>query len=120
MSEAYGAFAYAYDKALGERFFKAVTRLLEDALEQYPTAKRTHLDVACGTGMTVAYFRKKGWTSVGVDASLPMLQIARGGVAGDMRQLPFRRKFAGVTCLSDSLNHLLEPRELTAAFRSIR
>jgi SAM-dependent methyltransferase len=120
MSEAYGAFAYAYDKALGERFFHSVSRLLDDALERYPTAKRTHLDVACGTGLTLGYFRKKGWTSVGVDASVPMLQLARGGVAGDMRQLPFRRKFARVTCLYDSLNHLLEVDDLTAAFRSIR
>jgi SAM-dependent methyltransferase len=68
----------------------------------------------------VNFFRKKGWKSVGVDASLPMLQIARGGVAGDMRRLPFRRKFARVTCLYDSLNHLLELEDLTAAFRSVR
>jgi SAM-dependent methyltransferase len=119
-SEAYGAFAYAYDKALGERFFHSVTRLLDDALERYPIAKRTHLDVACGTGLTVEWFREKGWTSIGVDASLPMVQIARRAVAGDMRQLPFRRKFARITCLYDSLNHLLEAPELTAAFQSIR
>lgn len=120
VSEAYGAFAYAYNKALGERFFQSVSRLIEDALERYPTAKRTHLDVACGTGLTVKYFRGKGWRSVGVDASLPMLQVARGGVAGDMRQLPFLRKFARVTCLYDSLNHLLEASDLGAAFRSMR
>jgi SAM-dependent methyltransferase len=124
MSEAYGAFAYAYDKALGARFFKAARKLLDDTLDRYPTPKRTHLDVACGTGMAVEYFRGKGWKSTGVDASLPMLQLTlqsnNAGVAGDMRQLPFRRKFARVTCLYDSLNHLLEPEDLTAAFRSIR
>lgn len=120
MSEAYGAFAYAYDKALGARFFKAARNLLDQTLERYPTPKRTHLDVACGTGMTVAYFRRKGWKSTGVDASLPMLQLMKGGVAGDMRRLPFRRKFARVTCLYDSLNHLLEKDDLVAAFRSIR
>lgn len=120
MSEAYGAFAYAYDKALGARFFKAARQLLDQTLDLYPTPKRTHLDVACGTGMTVAYFRRKGWKSTGVDASLPMLQLTTGGVAGDMRHLPFRRKFARVTCLYDSLNHLLERDDLDAAFRSIR
>ena len=120
MSEAYGAFAYAYDRALGTRFFKAARKLLDETLDRYPTPKRTHLDVACGTGMAVEYFRKKGWKSTGVDASLPMLQLTNGGVAGDMRQLPFRRKFARVTCLYDSLNHLLEPEDLAAAFRSVR
>jgi SAM-dependent methyltransferase len=119
-SEAYDAFAYAYDKGLGERFFHAAKRMLDDALERYPTPKRTHLDVACGTGMTVRYFRERGWTSVGVDASLPMLRVAGGGVAGDMRRLPFRRRFARVTCLYDSLNHLLDASDLALAFRSMR
>ena len=120
MTEAYDAFAYAYDQGLGERFFRAAKRILDEMLERYPTPKRTHLDVACGTGMTVRYFRGLGWRSVGVDASLPMLQLAREGVAGDMRRLPFRRKFARVTCLYDSLNHLLDAADLTFAFRSMR
>lgn len=120
MSEAYGAFAYAYDKALGARFFRSARKLLDQTLERYPTPKRTHLDVACGTGLVVEHFRRRGWQSTGVDASLPMLQLANGGVAGDMRRLPFRRTFARVTCLYDSLNHLLQREELTAAFTSIR
>lgn len=123
-SEAYGAFAYAYDKGLGERFFGAVKGLLSDALERHPTPKRTHLDLACGTGLTVAFFRERGWASVGVDASLPMLELAqkRSGnvIAGDMRALPLRRKFARITCLYDSLNHLLDRSDLVEAFRSVR
>ncbi|HYC89334.1 MAG TPA: class I SAM-dependent methyltransferase [Thermoanaerobaculia bacterium] len=120
MSEAYGAFAYAYDRALGRRFFKAARLLLDQLLESYPAKERTHLDVACGTGSAVQYFRRKGWRSVGVDASLEMLQLAGGGVAADMRALPFRGTFARVTCLYDSLNHLLQLDDLTAAFKAIR
>ena len=123
-SEAYGAFAYAYDKGLGERFFGAVRGVLSDSLERYPTAKRTHLDIACGTGLAGAFFRERGWTSVGVDASLPMLAVARKRVprlvAADMRALPFRRTFARITCLYDSLNHLTEREDLIEAFRSAR
>lgn len=123
-TEAYGAFAYAYDGGLGERFFRAVKGVLNDALERHPTAKRTHLDVACGTGLTLAFFRERGWKSVGVDASVPMLELARqrGGrvVAGDMRALPLQRKFARITCLYDSLNHLIDRSDLVEAFRSIR
>lgn len=122
--EAYGAFAYAYDKALGQRFFKAVQRLLDDVLARYPTPKRTHLDLACGTGLALEAFRKRGWKSVGVDASVPMLEIARKRakrvVAGDLRALPLRGRFARITCLYDSLNHMLERDDLVAAFRSIR
>lgn len=123
-SEAYGAFAYAYDKALGERFFGAVKRLLNDALDRYPTAKRTHLDLACGTGLAVDYFRKRAWRSTGIDASVAMLDIARARaprvIAGDLRALPLRGKFARVTCLYDSLNHMLDANDLTAAFRAVR
>lgn len=124
MSEAYGAFAYAYDKGLGERFFAAVRRVLNDALRDHPTPKRTHLDLACGTGLALQYFRKQGWKSVGVDASVEMLGVARTRcpqvVAADFRALPLRRKFARITCLYDSLNHMMERDDLVAAFRSIR
>ena len=120
-SEAYGAFAHAYDRALGARFFKAVRTLLDQTLERYPTANKTHLDVACGTGLVLQHFRQRGWRSTGVDASLDMLSHTRErAVAADMRALPFRGTFARITCLYDSLNHLLERDELVAAFRSIR
>lgn len=124
MSEAYGAFAYAYDKGLGARFFRAVQPLVEQLLDRYPTPKRTHLDLACGTGMAVEWFRERGWKSTGVDASVSMLEIARGRsprvVAGDLRALPLRGTFARITCLYDSLNHMLDREDLVASFRSIR
>jgi SAM-dependent methyltransferase len=123
-SEAYGAFAYAYDQSLGRRFFNAARVMLDQLLATYPTPKRTHLDVACGTGFITEYFRAKGWRSTGVDASLPMLQLARARsprvAAADMRALPLRSKFACITCLYDSLNHLLDRNDLVAAFRAIR
>jgi SAM-dependent methyltransferase len=125
-SEAYDAFAYAYDAALGRRFFTAARQLLGELLERYPTAKRSHLDLACGTGLALEFFRSLGWRATGVDASVPMLQIARGRVpdarliAGDLRALPLRGRFARITCLYDSLNHLLEREQLVAAFRGAR
>jgi SAM-dependent methyltransferase len=123
-SEAYGAFAYAYDKGLGARFFKAARRLLEEVMDRYPTSRRTHLDLACGTGLAVQYFTRNGWRSTGVDASYAMLGLAQKRaprlVAGDLRALPFRGRFARITCLYDSLNHMLDRDDLVAAFRSVR
>lgn len=123
-SEAYGAFAYAYDQGLGDRFFQAVRRMLANALAKYPTPKRTHLDLACGTGLAIEYFRGKGWKSVGVDASFAMLALARRRAplvaVGDLRAIPLRRKFARITCLYDSLNHMTDREDLVAAFRSVR
>ncbi len=119
-TESYGAFAFAYDQALGRRFFRAVRPILEQILDRYPTERKTHLDVACGTGLALEFFRQRGWQSVGVDSSLPMLTMARHSVvAGDMRALPVRRTFSRITCLYDSLNHLANRADLLAAFRSI-
>lgn len=122
-AESYGAFAYAYDQALGERYFRAVRRLLADVLDRYPSASMTHLDVCCGTGLAMPFFAGRGFVSTGVDISPVMLNVARKRarrlVGGDTRALPLRTAFSRITCLYDSLNHLLDPRDLAAAFREI-
>jgi SAM-dependent methyltransferase len=124
MNESYGAFAYAYDQALGTPFFAAVRRVLDDVMSKYPATARTHLDVACGTAIATAFFESKGFLSIGIDASLPMLAIgsrrARRLVAADFRSLPFRRTFSRVTCLYDSLNHLQTEEDFVAALSAVR
>jgi SAM-dependent methyltransferase len=99
-------------------------RLLVKSLEERPPAEMTHLDVACGTGYAMELFARRGFRSVGVDLSLPMLEIARTRVhrlvCADLRALPLRRSFARITCLYDSLNHMKEREELVAAFRAVR
>ncbi|HXH40382.1 MAG TPA: class I SAM-dependent methyltransferase [Thermoanaerobaculia bacterium] len=122
-AERYGAFAYAYDQALGERYFRAVRRLLVDVLERYPSETKTHLDVACGTGLAMPFFAGRGFVTTGVDLSPVMLNVARKRaqrlVAGDTRALPLRAQFSRITCLYDALNHLLDPRDLGSAFGEI-
>jgi SAM-dependent methyltransferase len=124
MSESYGAFAYAYDHALGRRFFRAAQRLLAPIVDVPPPRERTHLDLACGTALAVEYFGKHGYRSTGVDLSLEMLRVGRGRaprlVAADLRALPFRGTFARITCLYDSLNHFRERDELVEIFRETR
>lgn len=124
IDEPYGAFAYAYDKALGERYFRAIRRMLDDVLERFPRPPaKTHLDVACGTGLAVRHFARRGFTSTGVDISMPMLRMAHGRasrlIAADARALPFAQPFALVTCLYDALNHMLDRAELVAAFGEV-
>lgn len=124
MNAAYGAFAYAYDKALGERFFRSARKMLDTLIARYPSPVKTHLDLACGTGLTMEFFASRGWKSAGVDASVPMLVVAHDRVqnviGGDFRALPLRGTFARITCLYDSLNHLKDRDDLVAAFRAVR
>jgi SAM-dependent methyltransferase len=123
VAESYGAFAYAYDQALGQRYFRAVRRLLAEMLQRYPAGAKTHLDVACGTGLAMPFFESRGFVSTGVDLSTVMLRVAHTRaarlIAGDTRALPLRGTFSRITCLYDSLNHLLEPSDLAIAFAEI-
>jgi len=122
LHEAYGSFAFAYDQALGHRFFRAVRKLLVAILGRYPASERTHLDLACGTGLVSRFFAERGFETTAVDLSLPMLAIARRraarAVAADIRALPFRSTFGRITCLYDSLNHLQELEDLRASVAS--
>jgi SAM-dependent methyltransferase len=123
LSEAYGAFAWAYDDALGKRFFRAARKLLTPILAM-PPREKTHLDLACGTAFAVELFTQKGYRSIGIDASLPMLRAGRRRAqrltAGDFRALPLRGTFSRITCLYDSLNHIRARDELVAVFREVR
>lgn len=119
----YGPFAYAYDRALGERYFRAIRRLLDEVLRRYPPQVRTHLDVACGTGIALRFFAEHGFQSTGADLSIAMLSMARERsrrlVDADARALPFRGSFGLITCLYDSLNHMMDPDDLLRSFREI-
>ncbi|HUO85282.1 MAG TPA: methyltransferase domain-containing protein [Thermoanaerobaculia bacterium] len=123
--EAYGDFAWAFDQSLGRTFFAAIGPLIDALIRKYAPAGNRHLDLACGTGLALEWLGTKGWKSVGVDASLPMLSIAAGRakhlVGGDLRALPLAGgSFSLVTCLYDSLNHLLQPEDLIAALREAK
>src|SRR5439155_23733196 len=79
IDQPYGAFAYAYDKALGERYFRAIRRMLDDVLERFPRPPaKTHLDVAGRTGLPMRHFARRGFVSTGIDNSMPMLRMAHG------------------------------------------
>lgn len=124
-ADGYDAFAFAYDQALGKPFFSALSRRLEDLIARFPREQVRHLDVACGTGLLLEWSSRRGWDSSGVDASLTMLDLARDRskrvICADMRSLPVTRVlFDRVTCMYDSLNHLLTEEHLVAAFRCVR
>lgn len=83
------------------------------------------LDVACGTGKSVAPLLARGMDVVGVDVSAGMLAEARRTLGPDvtllerdMRELPVLGSFDLVSALNDAINYLLDPEELLDAFTS--
>lgn len=85
----------------------------------------TALDLACGTGGFTRELQAAGLETTGLDGSADMLAEARRRVgrvefvAGDLRSFDLGRTFDLVTCVFDSLNNLLSPEELGAAFRQM-
>ena len=100
--------------------------LLCDVVEHVP---RVVLDCACGTGNLTFELAKSDLSVTGVDIAAGMIEIARrkaSGQAGNVRffeadltEFDLGVRFDTATCLYDSLNYILAPDKLEAAFRSI-
>lgn len=86
---------------------------------------RTLCDVACGTGVHLAEWARRGVDVTGVDLSSEMLAVARGRlpdaelVESDMREFRLGREFDLVTCLFSSIAHAGDDAGFDAAFASM-
>lgn len=80
------------------------------------------LDLACGTGGFTRELARAGLHVTGLDGSEAMLREARVRlpelpfVQGDLRTFTLPEQFDLLTCVFDSLNNLLTPADLGAAF----
>lgn len=103
-----------------------VGSVLPDYLEELGVRPTTLLDVACGEGSFAVGMAKLGYRVTGIDQSQRMIDLAKAraveeGVDADflvedMRSISYEREFNLVTCFFDSLNYLLNIRDLHQAF----
>ena len=95
--------------------------ILTYARDQQLDARRA-LDLACGTGGMTRQLQQAGLAVVGLDGSAEMLAVARERLPdvafeqGDLRTFDLGETFDLLTCVFDSLNNLLTPADLGAAF----
>jgi SAM-dependent methyltransferase len=121
----YELFAPFYDAFTADSDYEAWTGHVLDLATRLGLAGSTLLDVACGTGKSFLPFLTRGFEVTGCDVSTAMLaQATRKApqvtlVEADMRELPQIGSFELVTCFDDSLNYLLEERDLAQALDSI-
>jgi SAM-dependent methyltransferase len=85
------------------------------------------LDLACGTGNVTAELLRRGYQVEGADSSRAMLAVARRKLGSAVRlhrqdarnlRLP-GPPFDACVCLFDSLNYLLDARDLRRAFAAV-
>ncbi len=121
----YDCFAYFYNKywTINAPLYleKALDILLLEKLEE----KAHILDVCCGTGNVAGLLSERGYNMTGLDGSKLMLDYAKENapavefVQADARDFNLGRKFQAITCLFDSINHLLSKDDVLLVFKNI-
>lgn len=119
-----------YDTLMSFVNYPAWVTYIENILMLHNKKEKRILDIACGTGICLELWSQKGYAVFGLDMSMSMLAVCRQRFArlsngpvhlvnGDMRQIGFARKMPIITCLYDSLNHLLSVDDLFGCLQSV-
>ncbi|MGB9456535.1 MAG: class I SAM-dependent methyltransferase [Bryobacteraceae bacterium] len=121
----YDDFAWFYNRYWSEEFHSVAFPILERIwLHRLPPAAHI-LDVCCGTGSLAAQLTARGHRVTGLDISREMLAYARADApaaeffVADAASFHLPGVCDAAVSTFDSLNHLLEPAALEAAFRNI-
>lgn len=127
---AYSAFAEIYDawqRLYGLEYAILVAPRVNQRLRAHVGRPARLIDLACGTGTHTVLQAHGGTQVIGIDLSAAMLHQARIRAAGrpitfieaDMRTFDTHKPVDAVTCLYASLNHLLDPQDLTETFKRV-
>lgn len=127
---AFTVIAPYYDTLMSFVNYPAWVTYIGNILALYNKKRKTIFDIACGTGICLELWSKMGYTVFGLDKSMAMLKVCKERfthlqngsvhlVNGDMRQLGFVNKIPIITCLYDSLNHLLSVEDLFSCIQSV-
>ncbi len=127
MIPAYELLARVYDGGWFS-YSEYVAGLVAEIEEESRRTFRSVCDAACGTGLLLYWLRQNGSEAklAGFDLSPEMLERARRRLpgarlrVGDLREFPLQGPFDLVTCVYDSLNYLLDPRDAERFFRAAR
>jgi len=95
---------------------------------QSESSDRTLLDVGCGEGWSLAYFRKRGWDVTGLDFGSfgikkfnPTLEenLIVGNIYENLTKLKYQRKKFSVILLDNVLEHVKDPISLLKQIREV-
>ncbi len=126
----YRRYAEAYARAGHGRFSLGLVPWVDAVFRRSELAPRTLADVACGAGEFAVAMARRGLEVTGVDQSPEMLAMARRSAEAsgvtvhfleqDMRDLRLSAPVDAATCLSDSLNYVVDEAELQKTLAAIR
>lgn len=127
--EAYTSFAAVYDTFMDDVPYEEWAKYVCSLLSEYGIRDGLVLDLGCGTGSLTGLLARRGYDMIGVDISEDMLEIAGEKkeredldilyLLQDMREFELYGTVRAVVCICDSLNYLLEEKELLQVFRLV-
>lgn len=122
----YKELAKYYDKIYYRKDYKAESEKIHRLIRKYKkTNGNEMLDVACGTGNHIQYF-KKYYNITGVDLNREMLAIAKKKIPrakltlGDMRTFRLNKKFDIIVCLFSAIGYMLRIRDLQKTINNFK
>jgi len=121
----YRALADYYDRLMGFDYEQLAEHIV-DEFEARGCQPRTILDLGCGSGSLMAELNKRGYDTIGVDASEDMLALAAEKcpdsllLCQDIRKLDLYDVVDAAVCTLDTLNHLLKTSDIAQVFERLR
>ena len=121
----YSSLAEVYDKLTENVEYEKRAEYIHSLLLKNGADRGVLLDLACGTGTLSAELSKFGYDMILCDLSAEMLVFARERLPDalilcqSMTQLDLYGTINHAVCSLDSINHLLRPCDVKAAFSSV-
>jgi len=121
----YDPFAWTYNKHWGDMFTPLAFAVIEQMLLPRLGSEAKILDLCCGTGQLAAILSRQGYRVTGLDGSSRMLHFARTNaptstfIMADARSFSPGERFDAVTCVFDSLNHIMSTDDLRLVFNRV-
>lgn len=122
----YDPFAWLYTSYWGDEFHRQIMPVLDQLLLCYLPKKARILDLCCGDGKVTHQLGRRGYQMVGLDGSEHMLAYAKQRspkidfLLKDARRFQLPADFDGVVSTFDSLNHVMDSRDLVDVFKNVR
>ena len=127
--ESYDIFSKYYDVFTENVDYKSRTDHICEIFSKYDRLPTLLLEVGCGSGNFASCFYKKGIDVIGVDISEGMLSVAKEKAEKEKQNILYLNQSAdeldlygtvdGAVCLLDTVNHIVNKRQLQESFNKI-
>lgn len=129
MSEAYSDFALVYDRLMDNIPYDEWFSYISLLLNEFNIKSGIIAELGCGTGNITERLATAGYDMIGIDNSPAMLDVAQKKketngsstlyLNQDMREFELYGTVAAIISVCDSVNYILDTKELTEVFRLV-